>query len=261
MAKYSQVYNSFWQDDFILRLTPEEKYFYLYLITNSKTNVCGIYELPYKVIEFETGYNRETVDKLIKKFEEYDRIKYSHKTNEICIKNWSKYNVNRSPKVKAALKASLDEVKDKDLIPYAYPMHTVSIPYTYPMDTISSVTTTETVTETVTETNNSNSAVCAVVGFYEKNIGIMSSAVLTYIKYFVDLGVDADLIIHCLSIAVDCNARNKWGYAKGIILKQLDKGVKTLADFKAEEVKYVGKSISKNDTERVPTKLKGGLRL
>ena len=59
---YRQVYTSFWQDGFVLTLTPEEKYFYLYLITNSKTSLCGIYELPIKIIEFETGYNRETVE-------------------------------------------------------------------------------------------------------------------------------------------------------------------------------------------------------
>ncbi|TKI91171.1 replication protein, partial [Bacillus wiedmannii] len=38
MAVYRPVHVSFWQDSFVLDLTPEEKYFYLYLMTNSKTS-------------------------------------------------------------------------------------------------------------------------------------------------------------------------------------------------------------------------------
>ncbi|MDX1806780.1 MAG: DNA replication protein DnaD, partial [Paenisporosarcina sp.] len=45
MSKYRSVQVSFWQDAFVLDLTPEEKYFYIYLMTNSKANQIGIYEL------------------------------------------------------------------------------------------------------------------------------------------------------------------------------------------------------------------------
>jgi hypothetical protein len=141
MAIYRQIYTTFWQDEFVLSLTPEEKYFYLYLITNSKTTMCGIYEITIKIMEFETGYNRETVEKLIEKFEIYKKIIYSRASKEMCIINWAKYNINRSPKVQTALNSGLQAVKDKTLIPYLYPMHTIS-----------SVTVTETVTETGTVT-------------------------------------------------------------------------------------------------------------
>ena len=76
MAVYRQVYITFWQDEFILELTPEEKYFYLYLMTNSKTSQCGIYQLPIKVMEMELGYNRDTIIKLIERFEQYGKIAY-----------------------------------------------------------------------------------------------------------------------------------------------------------------------------------------
>jgi len=36
MAVYRQVQTAFWQDDFVLQLTPEEKYFYLYLLTKQQ---------------------------------------------------------------------------------------------------------------------------------------------------------------------------------------------------------------------------------
>lgn len=112
MAKYRQVHVEFWQDGFVLDLTPEEKYFYLYLMTNSKTSQCGIYELPKRIIETETGYNRETVDKLLQRFIDYDKIAYSDKTKEIMIKKWITYNFINSPKVISCIKKELEKVKD-----------------------------------------------------------------------------------------------------------------------------------------------------
>ena len=32
MAKYRQLHTDFWNDGFVLDLTPEEKYFYIYLM-------------------------------------------------------------------------------------------------------------------------------------------------------------------------------------------------------------------------------------
>ena len=87
MAKYRAIQTDFWEDGFVLDLTPEEKYFYLYLLSNSRTTQCGCYELPYKVIEMQTGYNRETVEKLLQRFIEYEKIEYSANTKEILIKN------------------------------------------------------------------------------------------------------------------------------------------------------------------------------
>ena len=138
---YRQVYTTFWQDSFVISLTPEEKYFYLYLITNSKTTLCGIYELPIQVAVFETGYNRETIEKLIEKFENYRKIKYSRSTFEVCVVNFTKYNTNRSPKVQTAVDRAFSNVKDKSLIPYAYGI-----------DTVSTDTDTDTDTDTVTDT-------------------------------------------------------------------------------------------------------------
>ncbi|KOA18166.1 hypothetical protein CLHOM_35000 [Clostridium homopropionicum DSM 5847] len=63
MALYRQLQLSFWRDAFIMDLTPEEKIFYVYLLQCSNTKQCGIFELPKRAIEYETGYNRETVDK------------------------------------------------------------------------------------------------------------------------------------------------------------------------------------------------------
>ncbi|UVI31192.1 conserved phage C-terminal domain-containing protein [Paenibacillus spongiae] len=134
MATYRQVQTTFWQDGFVLSLTPEEKYFYLYLMTNSKTTQCGIYELPKRVIEMETGYNRETVDKLLDRFVNYNKIKYHEKTQEIIVVNWLRYNSINSPKVKACIVKELKTVKNPAFIEIFY---TLCKRYKYSIDTVS----------------------------------------------------------------------------------------------------------------------------
>jgi hypothetical protein len=121
MAVYRQVQTTFWQDDFVLTLTPEEKYFYLYLLTNSKTKQCGIYELPKPVMNLETGYNLETIDKLLQKFINYQKILYNDKSKEVCLVNWLKYNPTNSPKIWKCVEKELRGIKDKSFVKRIYP--------------------------------------------------------------------------------------------------------------------------------------------
>jgi len=134
MAKYRNVHTTFWEDGFVLDLTPEEKYFYLYLMTNSNTTQCGIYELPYRVIEMHTGYNRETVQKLLQRFVEYRKITYNESTKEIMLNNWAKYNFINSPKVKKCIEKELLAVKH---IPFVRSYVTSLEQLGYSIDTVS----------------------------------------------------------------------------------------------------------------------------
>ncbi|MDY6515440.1 hypothetical protein SRB14_18215, partial [Clostridioides difficile] len=120
MAKYRILQANFWDDGFVLDLTPEEKYFYNYLLTNSRASQCGCYELPYKIMEMQTGYNRETVEKLIKRFIEYGKIKYDSTTKEILIINWSKHNFSKSPKVRTCILKEVESIKNKEFQQYMY---------------------------------------------------------------------------------------------------------------------------------------------
>jgi uncharacterized phage protein (TIGR02220 family) len=134
MAKFRNVHTTFWQDDFVLELTPEEKYFYVYLMTNSKTTQCGIYNIPTRLIEMESGYNRETVVKLLKRFVEYGKILYNEPTKEVFMVNWMKYNYINSPKVLKCIEKELKEVKHK---PFIKEFHTQWETFGYPTDTVS----------------------------------------------------------------------------------------------------------------------------
>jgi hypothetical protein len=126
MAKFRNVSVKFWSDPFIETLTPEKKYFFLYLITNEHSSQCGIYEISFRQMSFESGYNQDTVEKLIDFFEKSGKIKYSKRTNEIAIKNFVKHNPQGSPKVKSFVEKELKQVKDRLLIPYLYAIDTLS---------------------------------------------------------------------------------------------------------------------------------------
>lgn len=132
MAIYRQIHISFWQDSFVLSLTPEEKFFYLYLMTNSKTTQCGIYEIPEKIMVLETGYNEETITKLLNKFIKYGKIEYNKKNQEVFLINWGKYNNSNSPKIKTRIETELKNVKTKEFV---NKFHILSIEYGYTIDT------------------------------------------------------------------------------------------------------------------------------
>ena len=74
MAKLRSVSMSFWSDTWVEELSPAEKLIYLYLITNDKTNMLGIYESSIKKISNETDLDKETVSKALKGFENDKKV-------------------------------------------------------------------------------------------------------------------------------------------------------------------------------------------
>ncbi|MBD1373868.1 hypothetical protein IC620_16105, partial [Hazenella sp. IB182357] len=119
MAIYRQVHTAFWEDDKVVEeMTPEDKYFFLYLLTNPHTTQIGIYPITKKKISFDLGYSIESANALISRFESHHKlIKYNIETREIAIINWGKYNFNRGGKpVEDCVKKELKEVKDQELI-------------------------------------------------------------------------------------------------------------------------------------------------
>ena len=134
MATYRQVYGDFWNDSKVVnKFTPEDRYFFLYLLTNSHTNICGCYEISYRQMAWETGYNEETIKKLMKRMEfELDVIRYSDKTNEVLILKWHKYNWNSSPKVVKSLQTVSEYIKDEEFKKYIVNLlEGETIPYPY----------------------------------------------------------------------------------------------------------------------------------
>ena len=104
MEVFTKVERGYWQDEFILELTPEQKFFYLYLMSNSKVNTLGAYVFPMTMSALELGYNRDTVKKLLDHFIEAGKIMYDETTNEVFLLNWPKRNWNKRTATLRALK-------------------------------------------------------------------------------------------------------------------------------------------------------------
>jgi len=123
---YRKVHESFWTDPEFEEYTPEQKYFYLYLITCPSCNQIGLYEFGIRRAELETGYNKDTIEKLLQFFEDAGKIIRSKKTKEILVRKFYNHNKSSSPKVLSHVDKLLDDVKDTVLIQYIYGMHTGS---------------------------------------------------------------------------------------------------------------------------------------
>jgi hypothetical protein len=128
MALFRKIHVSFWSDPFTSELDRDQKLFYLYLLTNERTSLCGIYEITKRQIGFDLGYNIDSVSKHLKYFIDMGKIAYNSQTCEVAIKNWGKYYGSESPKVKTRVNKEIEEVKDTSLIEYIYSKDTVSIP-------------------------------------------------------------------------------------------------------------------------------------
>lgn len=121
MSTFRMVHTEFWNDPKVIEeMTPEDKYFFLYLLTNPNTTQIGIYQITKKQMAFDMGYSMETIDSLLDRFLNHHKlIKYNEETREIAIKNWGKYNLRRGGKpMMDCVEKELQEVKDKSLIDY-----------------------------------------------------------------------------------------------------------------------------------------------
>ncbi|MBQ0112283.1 MAG: hypothetical protein KBT03_04050 [Bacteroidales bacterium] len=114
------VSTKLWEDEKVENFTPEEKYFWLFLLTNPKTSQLGIYQITYKTMSFYTGYEIETCRKLIARLEEeYRMIRYID--GEIAIKNFLRYGVRKGGKpVEDLLKKEIKQVQHRDLLNWMF---------------------------------------------------------------------------------------------------------------------------------------------
>lgn len=153
MAIYRNISMNFWTDTKVVdEFSPEDKYFMLYCLTNQYTNLCGCYEISIKQMTRDTGYNEETILKLLDRFKnKYCILDYNKQNKEIYINNWYKYNWTKSEKLDKPLLNEITNIKTiqfkRKLTDLYNERDTVSIPYTYPIDTTVSVSVTDTVSD------------------------------------------------------------------------------------------------------------------
>jgi DnaD/phage-associated family protein len=119
MGVYRPVQTNFWNDVKIQeKFSPEDKLFFLYLLTNPHTKQLGVYQITYRQMAFELGYSEDSIKSMMRRFQDHhEMIKYDEDTREICIVNWGRYNFNQGGKpVEDLLRKELTEVKNLEFV-------------------------------------------------------------------------------------------------------------------------------------------------
>ena len=109
MSKKRYIDTKFWDDNYVMNRDPVEKLLFLYLLTNTLTNIVGIYEISLRRIAFDTGIDSEMVDKILKRFEADLKVKYED--NLVAIRNFTKHQLN-NPKINTGMESLLKEVPE-----------------------------------------------------------------------------------------------------------------------------------------------------
>lgn len=110
VANYRNICMTFWTDSKVVdEFSPEDRYIYLYCLTNPHTNLCGCYEISLRQISAETGYTADAALKVIQRLDTaHNVIRYDAGTKELLLLNWYRYNWSGSDKLNKPL---LDEIK------------------------------------------------------------------------------------------------------------------------------------------------------
>lgn len=255
MAKFRMVHTEFWNDPKVVEeFTPEDKFFFLYILTNSKTTQIGIYQITKKQIAFDTGYSIESVNALLDRFINYHQlVAYNPETRELAIKNWGRYNFNRGGKpVLDCVKSELQFVKDKDLILYVGErIEKEEIKAIY--DTYNDTSTIsgqekeqeeeeEEEKEEQQEEPASRSSNENIYEFYQKNMGVLSPFMAEELGYWVN-DLNTDLVKHALTIALE--NQKPYSYAKAIMKTWVDRNIKTVDEANQLSAEFKHKQKSK----------------
>lgn len=237
MATYRNVQMSFWTDSKVMDdFTPEDKLFFLYIMTNPLTSLCGCYECSKMRMSRDTGYSVETITNIIYRMENIHHVaRYNDETKEILIMHWDKYNWTQSSKVldgayKGALQIKSPEFKGyvlRKLQKYGYEIDEnilATIPYPYPMD--------KTVTDTVTDIYINNNY--PIPENINSNVEHITNNSTSTKKSNSDNEADEEVVkevIDYLNARVGANYRPNTAETVKLIHGRLNEG-RTIEDFK-----------------------------
>lgn len=140
---YRQIHLEIWNDPWFLELEPDGKLLFVYLFSNGRTNMIGLYELSIKQMAFETGLSEDAIEGLLSNFEQANKIRRAD--SWIWVKNLLVRNITNfgSPKVQRGIVNMITDIPNScslkiswvqhfnDIIAPQYDIATISIPYTY----------------------------------------------------------------------------------------------------------------------------------
>lgn len=135
MPTYRQIHVKIWKDGWFLDLPSDHKLLFIYLFSNERANLFGLYDLPLKVICFETELDPDTVTEGLARFTEEGKAFYED--GWVWVRSLLTYNAPNlnSPKIQGHLQNVLAEIPDIPLKARALRYYDRQISYTSDTDT------------------------------------------------------------------------------------------------------------------------------
>lgn len=107
MSKQRIIKDEMWNDDWFYELDPSEKLMWVFLLTNPRSNIAGIYKVSMKWIAVHTGFEKQVVEMLLNRFKTEKKI--TIKNGWIFLNNFHKHQ-SHNPKVEAGVFRIFSEV-------------------------------------------------------------------------------------------------------------------------------------------------------
>ncbi len=248
MAVYRLVRVNYWQDDFVLKLKSEERFFYIYLLTCSKTTQCGIFPLPKGVAELETGFGKRKIEKLLKRFVEYGKVLYDEETQEVFLVNWVRYNPITNTNVEKCVLRELKDVKNAAFVAlFLEKCHEQDLHIPLLEKQYGEPASEETPDQVGEEHSKEGRGEGEVFAFYEQNFAPLSPYKAQELASWID-DLSEELVLKALHIAHDKN-KCTLAYVKGILRAWHRKGYRHLDQVREEQRAFEKKSAEKNETD------------
>jgi|GEM_PF-5625484 len=92
MSNYRQVHGHTWKDSWFMELSAPHRLLFIYLFTNERAHMAGVYELPLRVMLFESGLEPDQVRQGLAYFERSERVYYERQTGDVFVRNLMRYN-------------------------------------------------------------------------------------------------------------------------------------------------------------------------
>lgn len=124
MKRY--ISTTFWDDEWVQSLDFTQKGLYLYLLTNSLTNIAGVYKLSERRIIFDTGLEKTVIEKTMQKFEN-DGKAYRH-GEYIILPAWPHHQKCTNANIQKGISRILKDL-DIELIEFM-----AQVGYRYPLE-------------------------------------------------------------------------------------------------------------------------------
>lgn len=103
-------------EDIIETFTAEDRYFWLYLLTNPHNSICGVMKASSVLIARDMGYSKECIQNLLYRFENVHKAIYLDKeTKELVVLNWWKFNWTKSKDLLKTITKNIEKVQSQSI--------------------------------------------------------------------------------------------------------------------------------------------------